>query len=58
VWLFIIFHLFAAMSLSIASALACRALVVLPFWAGALMGLCLYVVALALTALSDRSQGE
>ncbi len=58
VWLSILLHLFAAMSLSVASALTCRALLILPSWAGVLVGLCLYAAAFAGTFMEERSEGE
>ena len=57
-WLSILLHLFAALSLSVASALACRALLILPSWAGGLMGLCLYAAAFAVTIMEERSEGQ
>ena len=56
-WLSVLLHFCAAAALATASAVTFRA-ATLPAWAGALLGLCLYAGALALTFVAGRSEEE
>ena len=56
-WLSALLHISAAAALAAASAVTFRA-ATLPAWAGALLGLCLYAGAFALTFAAGRSEEE
>lgn len=56
-WLSIILHLLIAGIVATASAIAGR-MFAIPFWVGGSAGLTLYVLILAITRLSERSERE